>query len=318
MIITADKNRSDGVYFKVCEMLKIKIPILLISRSEVLDLNTKIYELENIPFIVIDVIENGWNDTSKDTLIVGENTSEFFNSSGWLLLHDFLKENKPVLYFKRELKKKDATDTILPCEYPNWQERYPLQLKEEFNNRPISVFNYWGRSHEARLILHGEIWKNAARKGYTVCDNVYQFNNFMHDEKNNPNKWVSFHLPHYSRIDISELMKINAMSKLSVSMPGCGIKCFRSTGESLVNSVLVLPEDDLAYSYPLEHGINCIKFSINEDVTGLKNEWSITEAIETALQRNDLYDIYLNGYKAAEFYRIENYISYLENIINNA
>lgn len=318
MIVTADKSRSDGVYFRVCEMIKTDLPILLLSRVEELDINELVYQLKGQKYIIFDVIENGWDNDFKETLIVGKNTLAFFNGIGWERLHEFVRDNPPFLYFKRELLKIDATETLLPCEYPNFQPRYELQTKEEFNNRPISAFNYWGRSHEARLMLHGEIWKHAAKKGYTVCDNIYQLNHFMHHEQGNKNKWVTFHMPFYSRVEMSEIMKVNAMSKVSISLPGCGIKCFRSTGESIVNSVCVLPEDELAYSYPLEHGVNCIKFSNNNDITGLKKEWQICEAVDEALQRNDLYDIYLNSYKAAEFYRIENYIQYIQNIINKA
>jgi hypothetical protein len=40
-----------------------------------------------------------------------------------------------------------------------------------------------------------------------------------------------------------------------------------------------------------------IASSIQEtvDVTGLNKEWKVIEAIEEAMQRNDLYEIYLQG-----------------------
>jgi hypothetical protein len=139
----------------------------------------------------------------------------------------------------------------------------------------------------------------------------------MADEKNTT-KFITLNIPHYSRIDISELMKINALSKLSVSLPGCGLKCFRSTGVSIVNSIIVLPEDNLSYSYPLVHGVNCIKFSTNNDVSGLKNEWDITGTIDEALKMPNLYDIYLESKKIADWYSVNNYIkNYLEPHINN-
>jgi hypothetical protein len=231
MVIYPDKQRTDGVAYALCQRIKTDLPILLLSRVEELDLNGAIFELMGNHLYVIDYIENGWDNDFKETLIVGENTSkfDFLKGMGWRKVDAFLHDNKPLFYFKRELLKKDATETLLPIEYPNWQPQYPLQLKQEFDSRPITAFNYWGRSHEARLMLQGEIWKNAARKGYTVCDNIYQFNDFMHDERSNPNKWVSFHMPHYARVDISQLMRINACSKFSISLPGCGIKCFRQS-----------------------------------------------------------------------------------------
>lgn len=316
MIINPDHSRTDGVANAMLERLKVNIPILLLSRIENIEnLNQGIFQLMDKEYVVVDYIENGWDYEFEETLVVGDNTERFtFLEKGWDKIHELIKYNPPKLYFKRELLEKDRTDKITPIEYPNWQPDYPLQLREEFNARPISTLNYWGRSHESRLIFHGEIWKNAARKGYAVCDNIYTFNHFMQDEKN-PNKWVTLNIPHYARIDISELMKINALSKTSVSLPGCGIKCFRSTGESIVSSVMVLPEDDLAYSYPLVHNQNCIKFKRNS-IDGVSREWDIIGAIETALNNDNLYDIYLEGKKIADFYRIDNYINHLEKIIN--
>ncbi len=318
--LTSSKDRNDGVAYKMCEMIDTDAHILLISRQEELNFNENILGLKGVPYVIIDYIENGWDVNFDETLVIGKNTEKFnfLYGEGWKRLHDFVAAHSPILYFKRELLQKDVSDWLLPIEYPNWQPDYPLQLREQFNNRAIQVLNYWGRSHEARLMLHGEIWKNAARKGYTVCDNIYQFNHFMHHEKDNKNKWLSFHIPFYDRCDINEIMKINAISKLSISLFGCGRKCFRNTGESIVNSICVMPEDGLAYSYPFEHGVNCIKFSINDDITGLKNEWDVIGACEEALKRDDLYDIYLESKKAADWYRADNYLRYLSDLINNA
>lgn len=316
--IVADKNRSDGAAYRMCEMIKTDVHLLLLSRVEKLDFNKDILGLKNIPYIVVDYIENGWDVDFNETLVVGKNTEKFnfLYGEGWDKLHNFIKEHPPILYLKRELLKDDGSDYLKPIEYPNWQPDYQLQTREEFNNRAIQVLNYWGRSHEARLILHGNIWKNSPKKGYTVCDNIYQFNHFMHHERD-AKKWLSFHIPFYDRQDISQIMKINAISKLSISLFGCGRKCFRNTGESIVNSVCVMPEDELAYSHPFEHGKNCIKFSTNGDVTGLEKEWDVIGACEEALKRDDLYDIYVESKKAADWYRVDNYLkNYLEPLIN--
>lgn len=320
MIITADKLISDGVMANVLSRLHVNKPILLLSRRDELDFNEEVLSLSGKDYVCCDFIEGGWDKEIKDTLIVGENTFDFdyMKGEGWQKLHDFMSANKPCLYLKRELLAKHETDKIKPVEYPNWQPDYPLQLREQFDNRPILAFNYWGRSHEARLMLQGEFWKFSAKKGYALCDNLYQFNDFMHHEKDSK-KLVSLHIPFYSRIDISELMKINAMSKLCISLPGCGVKCFRSTGESIVNSVCVLPEDKLSYSMPFIDGVNCIKFSTNNDVTGLKNEWKVMDTVEEALQNKSLYDIYLASKKLADWYHIDNYCqNYLTPLINNA
>jgi hypothetical protein len=318
-IIKADKQVTDGTMYNCLYGLDINKSILLLSRTDELDFNQEILSLKGRDYVVVDFIENGWDFTSDETLFIGTNTDKFpfLKGVGWERLHDFISDNPPVGTFKRELLLKDRAKNIYPIEYPCFQDDYELQLRDSFNNRPITAFNYWGRSHEARLMLQGKFWEHAAKKGYSVCDNVYQFNHFMHHEKDSK-KLVSFHLPFYSRVDIKELMKINAISKLSISLPGAGIKCFRSTGESIVNSVCLLPEDNLAYSYPFIDGENCIKFSNNKDVTGLKSQWDVLGKVEEAIKRDDLYDIYLEGKKLADWYRWDNYSrNYLEPIINN-
>lgn len=316
MIILADeRGKGDGPAQRLMQMVKTEVPILLISRVDDLVFNPAIEKLKHAPYVIVDYIENGWAWDRKNTLIVGENATsfDFCRSDGWKQLDEFVCRNPAHLYFKRELLADDADDTLLPCEYPNWFPAHPIETREQFNARPLSVFNYWGRSHEARLMLHGEIWKHASRKGYEVCDNIYQFNAFMQYEKN-PNKWVTFHMPWYSRVDMAPILEINALSKLSVSLPGAGVKCFRSTGEALVNSVVILPEDNLAYSYPLIDGVNCIRIPISS-VDG-SIAWPVCQAIEGALQRDDLYDIYLKGLAAADWYRAENYVQYLADKIN--
>lgn len=308
MVINADKNRSDGSAWQFLASANLPYPVLLISRSENLDFNEEVLSLAGKPFLVFDFIENGWDDKSTETLVVGQNTAQFGHicQNGWGRLHDFLSQNIALKYFKRELLKKDKTDWLLPVEYPNWNNPYPMQSRLEFEARPISVFNYWGRSHEARVQLHGEIWKNASNGGYSVCDNMYYFNEFMKEEKGS--KWISLWIPHYGRTDISHLLAINGQSKLCMSLPGAGIKCFRSTGEAIVNSVMVCKEDNLAWSYPFVAGENCVKFlEFGDEV----------EIIEDALRNLDLYKIYFEGLKAADWYRSDNYINnYLLKEIN--
>lgn len=319
MIITADTQRTDNPAFSMLQKVNSKYPILLLARSENLTFNEDVLSLKGKPYIVVDYIENGWNWNREETLIVGQNCNRFPDvcQRGWDVLNDFIKENPPVLYFKRELLQSDITDTLLPIEYVNLQPIFPAQTKEQFESRPISVFTYWGRSSDSRLMVHGEFWKNAARKGYSVCDNIYYLNAFMEDEKSQPNKWVTMNIPHYSRVDMKHIMEINAVSKLSLSMPGAGVKCFRNCGESLCNSVMVMPEDNLAWSLPFVHGINCIQFPIYDNPMGIEPEWPVIKGIEDALKNPNLYDIYLQGLEAAKWYQIDNYIkNYIEPIIN--
>jgi len=317
MVICADKSRTDGVAFEFLQKVPTDIPILLISRSEHLNFNESVLDLAGKPFIVADYIENGWEWDQAETLIVGLNTAHFGDVcvSGWERLDDFLAQNKPLKYFKRELLKKDRTDWICSIEYPNRQESFPIQTEAEFNARPIDVFNFWGRSHEARVQLHGDIWKGASKYGYSVCDNIYFFNDFMANEQGR--KWVSLWMPHYRRVEIQHILAINGMSKLSMSLPGAGIKCFRSTGEAPCNSVMVCKQDSLAWAYEWVHGENCIKFSRFDEIVETANvALTIPEVYNKWV---NLYEIYLNGVATAEKYQVANYLqNYLLPLINKA
>lgn len=317
-IIVPDKNGStDGTAHNFLQMLDVSMPILLLTAFPEMQLGDSIDYLKGKKYALICYAEYGWDWVRNKTHIWGKNTDEFypkFQTDDYKRLDDFIKENPPAVVFKRELIKSDSKDNIYPIEFPNWQSEYPVSSKEEFNSRPISVFNYWGRSHEARLLFHADIWRNAAINGASVCDNVFYFNNFMAEERN-PNKWVTFNIPHYSRIDIRELLKINGLSKLSVSLPGAGIKCFRTTGESPVNSAMVMPEDNLAYTYEFVDQESCIKFKA-DDPKGVDIKWDIIDTINKTLVNENLYDIYLEGVQIANKYRIENYKKHIENIIN--
>lgn len=326
-IITADKSRTDGTFYEFLNRTyTLDIPILLLSRVDELDFNEDVLSLKGGEYVCMDMIENGWAWDRQHTLIVGDNTGlfDFTHNKGWDKLDEFMFENPPLIYFKRELIKgspQTAVHPIYPIEYPiRWDIKvadYPVQTREQFNSRPISLFNYWGRSHEARLIQQANIWRHGARKGYAVCDNIYYLTNFLAEETN-PNKLVTLWIPHYARQDIRTILDINSISKLSLSLPGAGINCFRSA-ESPINSIMLMASDTKVWSFPWVHGENSIQFEIGDNVEGVKIEWPVIETMEDALQREDLYEIYLRGIENAKNYEAESYMkNYIEPLINKA
>ena len=309
MIYIADAHGVvDSVYHTLINHINCKIPILIVSYHDNFVFNEKLLSLKKGEFILIDFIEMGWDyDWSKHSL---DNYCKRFQGKAgdeWAKFHEWVSE-KPLLIFKRELDiPTSKAGGYYPIEYPNLTNKYPVQTKEEFNARPIDLFSYWGRSNEIRVQTHGDIWKGASTYGYSVCDNLYYFNEFMKEEKGK--KIVSLWIPHYGRTDISNLLAINGMSKLSLSLPGAGIKCFRSTGEAPVNSVMVCKNDNLAWSYPFIDGVNCIKWD---------NYLSLNQTIEIALKNENLYEIYLEGMETADKYRRDNYINnYILPLINS-
>jgi len=310
MIINASGNGvTDGTAHRFLSMLNTDVPILLVSRVEGFVFNEQINTLKGKKYILCDYVENGWEWDSlrDDGHLWGVNTQDFDFMQGdeWKKFDEFIVDNPPAISFIRELKKEDVAPNRLPIEYPNFQPKYALQDKEQFMSRPITLFNFWGRSHEERLQVHGNIWKDASRYGYSVCDNIYFLERFLAEEKGN--KYVTIWMPHYFRVPIENILAINQMSKFSLSMPGAGIKCFRSTGEAPANSIMVCKEDGLAWTYPWVHAINCLNF----DGTDL------SEVLESAKDNEKIYGIYCNGVATANKYRVEPYINnYLLPLIN--
>lgn len=304
MIVTADKNgRTDAAYHSL-NVLNVKYPVIMVSWVEDFVFNDALLELKD--YVLICYCEYGydWNMEKSGSHIWGENSPRFqqYYNGDWIKFDNWVKENPPKLLLKRELLLRDVTDTIKPIEYFSNIHELPLQTKEEFNSRPINTFQYWGRSNEERLRIHGEIWLHAYKKGFQPCDNLYYINHYMAEEKGE--KWVTLWIPHYARIDVQELMKINNMSKLSLSWAGAGFKCFRSA-EAPTCSVMVMHKNNYAWSY-LWDDTNCILVEPKKEIEG----------IEEALIRTDLYEVYKKGVENSKNYLAKNYIPFIEKMIN--
>lgn len=299
MLINADRNNNtDAVYHTLISKMNVDIPIVLVSWVDNFVFNDVLLNLNN--YVLIDYCEYGWDwDLNKSgTHIWGVNSEKFprYYNKEYKKFDDFIKVNPPKLNFKRELLINDVSETIKPIEYPCLVDIQPMQLREDFNNRPINVFQYWGRSNEDRLRIHAEILMHSYKKGFQTCDNLYYVQGYLNNEQ--CEKWVTLWIPHYHRVDISGLMQINGLSKLSLSWNGAGVKCFR-TGESPVNSVMVMHKNSMAWAYGWDES-NCILVEHGKEIEG----------IEYALKRTDLYDIYLKGVENVNKYRVNNYINY--------
>jgi hypothetical protein len=299
---------TDGVMYNVLNRINTEIPIVLVTRPDDFKFNEDLRRLDK--YILVDMVENGWNfDWARGTHFFGNNTEYFadlFPSEEWMKFENFVVGNQPIKYLKREMLKQDATDYYQPINYPCWSEIPTPQTREDFNSRPFEVFFNFGISHEYRKELHGEIWKKSGFYGYSVCDNYQQLNGFLAHEGNSK-KWLSIHAPHYYRLPIENVLQINGMAKISVSLPGAGRSCFRHA-ESPVNSVMLMRKDDMKWSYDWIDEVNCIKCEEGEEIATM---------IEY-LASYRLYDIYLQGVENCKNYCIDNYINkYLLPIINS-
>lgn len=305
-VITADaKQRTDGSAYQLLEKVETTLPIVLVAWTEEFQFNEELLKISK--YILCCFCEYGWDANLAESHIWGknsENYSRYYNGD-WIKFDNWIKENPPALLLKRELFKKDVSDKIVPIEYPSRHKASP-QSKEEFNARPISVFHYWGRSNENRLILHGNTWVNAPKYNYSVCDNIYYLNPFLQDGEW-ADRWVTLNIPHYARQPMETIIQINGLSKISISMSGAGHKCFRH-GEGSLNSVMATENLSLAWAYEWNE-TNAIFIEPGYEIPALIN----------ALKREDLYEVYLNGVVNCGKYYIDDYIeNYIQPLVDNA
>ena len=303
MVLLANANpTTDGSAYSFLSQVNSEIPIVLVSKAPDFKFNEELLKLDK--YVLVCFVEYGWNWNFITSHIWGENTGLFLdsfdNKEEYVRFDDFVKSNPPILQFKRELFKPDVRENLLPIEYPAWYEPATIQPKGEFNSRSIEVFFNWGLSNEKRKWLHADIWKDSSKYGYSVCDNLYHLHKFLSEEQGK--KWVTTNIPHYARIEIEKVLSVNGLSKISISPPGAGLKCFRHSEASL-NSVMAMPSHDLAWSYKWEDGVNCIEY---------KEAFAI-ETIQDYLQQKNLYDLYVAGVENAKNYYLPNYIkNYIE------
>lgn len=308
--LTVDRNRNDGVGYSLAQRLNVDISIVFVSLSEDLDFNQEVLSLAGKPYVLIDFTELGWQWDRKQSHKWGVNTQEFpevFHYDKWKVFDDFVMDNPPVLTFQRELLQEDVTETIQPICYPCFIPPQPIQSKEQFLNRPFEVFFNFGISHEYRKELHGNIWRDSSKYGYSVCDSLYLMEHFINNEKGK--RWASIHTPWWARQPIEVITERNGSAKISISPAGAGRNCFRHS-ESPVNSVMMMWEDNLAWhKKDWVHGVNCIKCE-----QGRETE----TAVEWLNKPDELYQCYVNGMATVDKLRLHNYIPYLESIINKA
>lgn len=263
-------------------------------------------ELEQIkgPWVLFDFIEYGWDWDQKETHLFGVNTdskfSRHFTEPDWDLFCEWVLEHPPLIYFKRELLEKDVCyigpSKVLPIEYPCFNPIPEPQSFEDFCARPLDVSYLWGESHPDRVELHIEMYRKQDEYGYHLLDNAMHIEGCFNDVPAGQRKvWLSQKVPHYARYAMEDILMIGMASKISVSMPGAGVKCFRHS-ESPINSVMAKMPDRLAWSYPWVLGVNCT------EINPFYVLWKKT------LQNRLLYTIYQNGVDNCRNYHIDNYI----------
>lgn len=296
------------------------VVVVPISRFHSFKFNPKLYTLKK-PIILVDYVELGANDWDRrKTHFFGAGTlDEFstFNDWGidrnqWVAFDKWVEDNPPKLYLKRELLAKDVSGTVKPIDYVCNIPPQPKESLEEFLARPLDVFYTWGHSNEGRRRVHGEIFKQATGRYELISAWEHFAEFFKNPDPNGTSKvWASIFTPHFHRAGIGDVVKWSGKSKVSLSMPGAGIKCFRHS-EVSSNSVMVLQNDPLAWSISWEHEHNCIRVAKNnpdkwEVIRGVEGDEEVATMWEYSQDPEGLYRIYLEGLKTVDRYRPQRY-----------
>lgn len=253
--------------------------------------NTKLESIRK-PVILIDFMEYGWDAGQKENLFGGGWLNQFghINSDEWQKLDEWVSSLGQTLRFKRELFERDRYDWRLPIEFPCLLEIPATESFEVFASRPIEVFYNWGYSHPIRQKMHGRIFSSAIHLNAHIVDGW--------EQKLERNTWVTIHTPHYQRVALHEVMRWQHRSRASISLPGAGVKCFRSS-EAPVGCVPVMLEDNLAWSYPWVDGENCIR---------VYKDCHIARLAEIVRDTHRIYDIYVKSQETIRLYEQSRYV----------
>lgn len=276
-------------------------------------------KIRHKPFVIFDFTEYGWSNT-KVKHIYGENTQDYIHlltNKNYLKLDEAIKKVKVKCYFKRELPKAKVNTKypVYPIEYPclDKQNRVPDTL-EQYSKRPIDIFFNWGWSNPSRAELHGMFYYLAEELGFVVVSDYRHLVRHKKEHPNIPFVYSSF-TPHFARMSMEELLSLQQQSKISISLNGCGVKCFRHS-ESPINSLMALQENELQWTHEwtFENSILLPNSKINEKID---SEMSIRRLIRLLQNPRHLYEKYLKGLETIKLYNQNTYINELLKRINN-
>lgn len=257
------------------------------------------------PWVLVDFTELGWQWDQKEGHYWSRNTDLFScfqdNIDEWYKFDVFVGTNPPDLMFIRELLQDDVSERAQPIDYLCYGFIPPPQSKAQFDARPLQILNYWGRSSEHRMCLHGsffEFARDAAFGGYEV---VTQFDHIRPalQHLKGASLVASIHTPWYARTPMDLVFSYQEMAKVSIAMPGDGVKTFRDA-EAPVNAVMAKPADNLARAYPWSDSNSIVMPPVGEPVPAF-DVWQNSN-------RDDLYEVYVNGVQNACRYTPNHYI----------
>lgn len=258
--------------------------------------NHDLNSLRGKKYVLMDFCEWGWQWDFTKNNILGQTDAYPGESKSheWGTLHQFIRDNPPILTFQRELRSQNATTSLIPIDFLCTQPAKPIVGKAEYDARPIQVFASWGFSHPRRARVHGEILTAMGTKNIEVVDG-YEKVDWGWLRKDG-RVWLSVFTPHWMRYPMSTVYGWQSKSKISLSMQGAGGKAFRDQ-QAPVDCVMAHHAHFLAKAYPFDESNSICLVEPNEIDDLLK-----------AVERNDLYELYLESQKTIDKYRVENYL----------
>jgi hypothetical protein len=228
---------------------------------------------------------------------INENT-HWWTFDAWV--KQTIADGRLKLYFKRELFPLSSTPAIPvhPIEWPCYLPPQPLDTKANFDGRPFQVFYNWGYSHQSRPAFQSQAFDLMARGKIEVISSFDHLDAKIHEPQP---KWACIHSPHTHRTHINEIARRQAQSKCSVSLPGSGVVCFRST-EAPMNTCPVMVDHGRVWSIPWEHNVNCLRY---DDHNFLADKLFMA----TNFPEADLYGLYVKAQETLDQYRPNRYIA---------
>lgn len=250
--------------------------------------------------ILVDFMEHFNSIPFGTTLRLGiDPVPPFFSASPeWQALHNWVaqarQDGRIIVEFKRELFPDYQSPIVYPVEWPCLLPAQRIESKEVFDQRTFDLFYAWGYSHALRPAFQAGAFDLMSKGKVNVISAWDHISAKQHEPQP---KWICMHTPHTHRIHITELVKIQAMSKCSVSLPGSGVVCFRST-EAPLHTVPVMVDFNRVWSHPWVHHQNCI----GNNPTAYDVHQFLSD------HRGDLHSLYVAAQETLDRYRTHRYV----------
>lgn len=215
-------------------------------------------------------------------------------------LFEALKALKVVGWFKRDFKVDEVFTgcPVWPLDFtvPRYTDYDALESRDTYDKRPIDILMLWGYSSLDRPKLAGRLmaaldqFKTGPCPAQTIEDVDWLLDNHQ------PFAMALLYAPPYRRVSPDRMFKLQNMAKITISLFGNGLKCFRSS-EAGYNSVCAhqAPES-IRWSYPWIDQHNCLGLANLPGARALDLD-SAVEKLRywSVLDYGSLYTLYCNG-----------------------